>query len=118
VDLIDWLFVARNALWILGLSIAFAAWSYTSWWGATRHLRVRQALGRPLFQVPFSAGMMLFTASLAWGATRWWERALWIVLGLSFAWQTIAGWRWAVAHGWDVPPNAESSTAEDEQANH
>lgn len=104
MELIDWPFVARNALWILGLSIALAAWSYTSWWAARRRARLRQALGLPLFQVPFSAGLTLFAASLAWGATRWWERGLWILLGLAFVWQTAVSWRLATTHGWDTQP--------------
>ncbi len=89
MDLIDWPGVIRNALWIVGLSVALAAFSYISWWGAAQGLRLRQSLELPLFQIPFSAGMSLFCASLAWGATRWWERGLWIVLGLSFVWQII-----------------------------
>jgi hypothetical protein len=97
MDLIDWPFVARNALWILGLSIAFAAWSYTSWWASAQHVRLRRALDTPRFQLPFSAGMVLFCASLAWGATRWWERVLWIILGLAFLWQVAVYWRAAKA---------------------
>jgi|YNPNPStandDraft_1061719.scaffolds.fasta_scaffold01952_5 hypothetical protein len=100
--LIDWLFVARNALWIVGLAIAGAAWSYTSWWAAVRRVRLRHALGLALFQVPFASGMLMFTASLAWGATRWWERVLWSLLALAFALQAATDWRWARAHGWDA----------------
>jgi hypothetical protein len=73
--------VARNALWILGLSIVLASWSYTSWWASMRRIKVRHALGLPRFQTPFAVGLTLFCASLAWGSTRWWERGLWIVLG-------------------------------------
>ena len=101
MDLIDWPFVARNALWIFGLSVAFAAWSYTSWWASTRRVRLRRALDTPRFQLPFSAGLTLFSASLAWGATRWWERGLWILLGLAFLWQTIVYWRMSRTQGWD-----------------
>ena len=93
MDLIDWSFVVRNALWILGLSIVLAAWSYTSWWASTHHVRVRQALGLPMFTLPLFAGMLLFSTSLAWGATRWWERVLWIGLGIAFLAQLIVGWR-------------------------
>jgi hypothetical protein len=101
MDLIDWPFVTRNALWILGLSIAFAAWSYTSWWASTRRVRLRHALDAPRFQLPFSAGLTLFSASLAWGATRWWERGLWILLGLAFLWQAAVYWRMGSTQGWD-----------------
>jgi hypothetical protein len=102
MELIDWPWVARNGLWVLGLSIAFAAWSYTSWWASSRRVRLRHALDRPLFQTPFSAGMTLFSASLAWGATRGWERILWIVLAAAFLWQTIIYWRYGALRGWDA----------------
>ena len=101
MDLIDGPFVARNALWILGLSVAFAAWSYTSWWASARHVRLRKALNSPRFQLPFTAGMTLFSASLAWGATRWWERGLWILLGLAFLWQAVVSVRLARSRGWN-----------------
>lgn len=100
---IDWLFVARNALWILGLSVVLAAWSYTSWWASVRRVRARRAVGFPIFQVPFSAGMILFATGLAWGATMWWERGAWIILGVAFVWQFATGWRAAARNGWGPP---------------
>ena len=102
MDLIDWLGVTRNALWVLGLSIVLAAWSHLSWWASLRRIKMRQAVGLPRFQVPFSCGLTLFCSSLAWSATRWWERGLWIVLGMAFVWQVIAGWRQAARDGWDA----------------
>ena len=93
MNLIDWPNVLRNALWILGLSSALAAWSYTSWWAGIQGQRMRDAVSRPSFGVPFSAGLLLFSASLAWGATSGWERVLWAALGLAFAWQVVAGMR-------------------------
>ncbi len=111
MDLIDWPGVARNALWILGLSIALAAWSHIRWWAALRQLKVRRVLEWPRFQAPFSAGLTLFCISLAWSATRWWERGLWILLGIAFAWQLAAGWRFAARHGWDVPPDMPPAPA-------
>lgn len=103
MDLIDWLGVVRNALWVLGLGIALAAWSHLSWWAALHHVRMRRALNLSRFQVPFSLGLVLFCSSLAWSATRWWERGLWIVLGVAFLWQVAAGWRFAARQGWDIP---------------
>jgi hypothetical protein len=87
LDLIDWSAVVRNALWIAGLSIVLAGWSYTSWWAARRGVRMRTALGRRIFLVPFAAGMALFSGSLAWGAGQLWERGLWILLVFAFSWQ-------------------------------
>jgi hypothetical protein len=102
MNLIDWPYVVRNALWIAGLSIALAAWSYTSWWASVHHLRVRAAVARPSFEIPFSAGLLLFSASLAWGAERGWERALWAALAFLFAWQMAAAMR---AAGRGAPPS-------------
>lgn len=104
-DLIDWAGVARNALWILGLSIALAALSDAGWWATTRAGRAargaswRQAFGRPGFRVAVAAGMTLFAASLAWSATRWWERSLWVLLGVLFTWQAFLSWRMSKGGG-------------------
>jgi hypothetical protein len=88
--LLDLAFVARNALWVVGLSLALAAWSWSYWWAGMQHAGrqtgVRAALGRRAFVVPFWLGMLLFAASLAWGATLWWERGLWFVLAGAFLW--------------------------------
>ncbi len=81
------------------------------WWAALRQLKVRRVLEWPRFQAPFSAGLTLFCISLAWSATRWWERGLWILLGIAFAWQLAAGWRFAARHGWDVPPDMPPAPA-------
>lgn len=93
--MIDWYGVLRNTLWIVGLAVALAAFSYTEWW---RHLQtpkqsLRQALGGAGFQAAFSLGMVLFCAGLALSSDRWWEIAAWTVLGLLFAWQSMSAWR-------------------------
>ncbi len=98
--LIDWPGVARNALWILGLSIALAAWSYVMWDAGRRRMRLRQAFAWPLMQVSVAAGLLLFAISLSWGALTLWERVAWAVLAVAFAWQMIAGWRAARVGGW------------------
>lgn len=92
-ELIDWLGVARNALWILGLSIVLAALSYAAWWAGVSRYGLRRALGRAAFQVPFNFGLLLFSVSLAWGSDRLWERLAWIALSVAFAWQiALALW--------------------------
>lgn len=92
--MIDWYGVFRNALWILGLAVAFAAFSYTDWWRGQQRprLSLRQALSLPNFQAPFSLGMVLFCLGLALSSRRWWEIAVWAVLGVLFAWQAGASW--------------------------
>lgn len=109
MTLIDWPGVARNALWILGLSIALAAWSHARWWAGMAGRKLRDILEWPRFQVPFAVGLTLFCVSLAWSAVRWWERGLWGLLALAFIWQVIAGGRLACRYGWDAPPVGEDS---------
>lgn len=109
MGLIDWPGVARNALWILGLSIVLAAWSYVWWDAGQRQVRRRHALDWPLLQVPVSLGFLLFASSLCWGAQAVWARVAWAALGLAFAWQTIAGWRAARTNGWRSGMNQEGT---------
>lgn len=92
--MIDWYGVLRNALWIVGLATALAAFSYTDWQRSlqTPKPSLRQALGSAGFQAAFSLGMVLFCAGLALGSDRVWEIVAWAVLGLLFAWQGISAW--------------------------
>jgi apolipoprotein N-acyltransferase len=93
VGLIDWPGVARGTLWVLGLSIALAAWSYAAWWASRQGMPRRRVVGLPLFTIPFFAGLALFSAGLAWGLDRLWMRVLWIFVGVWSLWEVVRGWR-------------------------
>ncbi len=93
MELIDWVGVAKNALWIMGLAVMLAAFSYTDWWAATHQERLRSALGAPRFQTPFNLGLTIFAAGLASTSSAWWEIGAWSVLSVLFAWQTFVAWR-------------------------
>jgi hypothetical protein len=112
--MIDWWMVARGALWILGLAIALASFSYAEWWRSLHRRRLREALNTPRFLAPFSAGLALFSVGLALSSSRWWEAALWGALMASFALQAGAYWRAGARHGWDISPPASSISEEDE----
>jgi len=112
MNLIDWPAVVRNALWIVGLSIVLAAWSYLSWLAARRGVRVWRAIDWPMFAAPASAGLALFAASLAWGATRAWERILWIFLAAAFLAQMVQALRQARRQGWSPAPAASGTSAQ------
>lgn len=92
---IDWPGLIWSAVWIVGLSIALAAWSYASWWAGSNRAPVRRAAGRPSFIIPFFAGLALFSAGLAWSTDRLWLRALWIAAGLGCLWEVARVWRGA-----------------------
>jgi hypothetical protein len=97
VGLIDWAGLIRNALWILGLSIVLAAWSYASWKSSLLHVSVTKMVAAPGFTMPCFAGLALFSAGLAWGADRLWLRVLWIVIGLGCLWEVWQAWRAAAS---------------------
>lgn len=104
MNLIDWAGVARNALWIAGLSLALAAWSYTGWLAASRKESLRSALGWAVFRAPFFAGLALFAAGLAWAALSAAEKGAWAALAAACAWQMVRAWRRAPA---GIPPVRE-----------
>ncbi|MGE5603124.1 MAG: hypothetical protein ACM30E_08735 [Nitrososphaerales archaeon] len=83
---IEWMGVARNALWIVGLAVAFAAASHASWRASERGGGLRREWGKSAFLIPISAGLHLVTASLAWGAALVWERVLWTAASIAFLW--------------------------------
>ena len=88
--MIDWWFVGVNALWILGLSIILAAFSYHNWLRRETRHRWKEVFARPWWRLPFSLGMLLFCLGLGLGrGIAWWERTLWGLLAASFAWQTV-----------------------------
>jgi hypothetical protein len=86
--MIDWWLVSVSALWILGLSIVLAAFSYHDWLRQETGRSWKELRSSPSWQLPFSAGLLLFCLGMGFGRTvSWWERALWGLLSCSFAWQ-------------------------------
>ncbi len=85
--MIDWLNVLFNALWIVGLAIILAAFSYNDWLAHTNGVKLRQQLSASAFQTPLTIGLILVSLSLALLADVWWERALWGAFVALFALQ-------------------------------
>jgi len=93
VEAIDWPALARGALRIVGLSISLAAFSHMRWAAQQMGVPLRTALGWDSFFAPFFAGLVLFSAGLAWGAARPGETAAWGILAVLFAWQALVSVR-------------------------
>jgi len=91
--MIDWAGLVYNGLWVLGAGVVLAALSYANWLAHSRGERLRMVLDRRIFQFPFNAGMGLIGLSLALLSRSWWERALWSVLTLGWAWFAWSAWR-------------------------
>ena len=90
----DWVNLALNALWIGGLSIILASFSYHRWLAAETSRRLRDVLSQSSWTIPFSAGMSLTCVGFGYGlADRWWERAIWTALALVFAYQLVTDLR-------------------------
>ena len=92
--MIDWYLVFTSSLWIFGLSIVLAAFSYHHWLAGETHRRLREQLKQASWLAPLCAGMTL--VGLGFGLSeraRWWERIIWFVLAAWFAWDGIGAFK-------------------------
>ncbi len=93
MQVLDWGTLARGALWIAGLSMVLAAWSFAYWQAREGHVPLRDMLGQPAFQLAFNGGLAMFTGGLAWGSPVLWERLAGLAVAFVFAWLAAnAGW--------------------------
>jgi hypothetical protein len=87
---IDWYFVFTNSLWILGLSVVLAAFSYHHWLAGETGRRLREQFRESGWLLPFSTGMFLVGVGFGLAeSARWWERTIWLALAASFAWNGV-----------------------------
>jgi hypothetical protein len=88
--MIDWYRLAANGLWIAGLAVIVAAFSYHDWVARETKRPRRDLFRQRSWQLPWTAGMCLTCAG--WGlsqASWWWETVLWLALGGWFAWDLV-----------------------------
>ncbi len=87
--MIDWLNLFANSLWILGLALALATFSFASWQASLNHEKLRVQFDRANIMNAFNLAGIFFCAGLAATSRRWWEIAIWIVLSVAFAVQIV-----------------------------
>lgn len=87
--MIDWYFVATHALWILGLSIALAAFSWHDYERRAHARSLRAQLARPSFLLALKGGGLLVAMALTLreGSAAW-ERPIYATLSLLLLWST------------------------------
>jgi len=93
LDLIDWRLVGFSALWLTGLGVLLATFSFADYLAAQRQVRTRSVLGWPGSLAAIYAGCVLFCLGLLGTAPAWWQQALWALLTAAFAYLTWAAWR-------------------------
>ncbi len=75
--------VFSNSLWILGLAVLLAVWSYASYEAGRSKQKVRSKLNELGYALALDAGMLLFLGGMITTEDRGWARVLWTILGLS-----------------------------------
>ena len=83
--------VVSNSLWILGLALLLAVWSYASYEAGRRKQKVRRIIQGLGYALALNAGMLLFLVGMATTEDRGWARGLWIVLGVGVIAESV--WR-------------------------
>ena len=91
--MIDWFSLAFNGLWVAGLVVVLATWSYANWLAHLQGVRTRQLLASPSFQSLFFLGLGLVTLGLFCLGRGWLEHLVWAALTLLYAWQAYRLWR-------------------------
>jgi hypothetical protein len=82
--MIDFAALAANALWVLGLAVLLAVWSYARYEAHRQDVKTREMLKRLRYSLWVNAGLLLFVAGMALTEHRWWARGLWILVGVGF----------------------------------
>jgi len=94
ITMIDWYFVFGNSLWIFGLSIALAVFSYHDWLRVELGTGLRQQLRQAPFLLASNVGFLFVALGLALlESSRWWGRLLWFLLACSFGWSAWSAGR-------------------------
>lgn len=83
--------IVGGCLWVAGLAVALAAFSYADWLAKAEGQAMSAILGGSGLQRTLAVGCALFNTGLAVAARAWWQSALWAGLALASA----GLWFWA-----------------------
>lgn len=74
---IDWFSVAINSLWIFGLAILLASFSYHYWLSTAEKRPFRAQFSAPAFLTPVWIGFSFIGLGLIGTSQSWWETGIW-----------------------------------------
>lgn len=74
--------VIANGLWILGLSVILATWSYARYMAHQARVKTRAKLRELPYVLVMDLGLLLFVGGMAATEARILGRILWIIIGL------------------------------------
>ena len=87
--MIDWYSLATNSVWILACALALAVMSHASWQGSVNGRKFFEQMREPGYVRLLLAAGLLFCVGLGGAAEVWWERGLWLLLGVFFVIQMV-----------------------------
>ena len=80
--MIDYWQIGSNILWIFGLALLLAAWSFSYYEAHLAKIPVLERLRTPRIDIVITLGLVLICTGLAAIDSRWWARLIWIFLGI------------------------------------
>jgi hypothetical protein len=78
--MIDWLFLITNALWIVGLALALAVFSYGVWQNSDEKVPLGTFFGQAGPKLVLLGAGILFSVGLALNVSVPWQKAGWAFL--------------------------------------
>lgn len=72
--------VVANSLWILGLAILLAVWSYARYTAHASGLRIKVKLNTLKYALVLNVGLLLFLCGMVFTEERWFIKIVWILL--------------------------------------
>ena len=87
MTVIDWAYLGAHFLWIFGLSLILAAFSYHTWLSQEMRRPFSAQFRKRSWQVAISAGLslMLLSITVMPRNERWWTRLTALMIALAFA---------------------------------
>lgn len=89
-NMIDWLNLLFNSIWILALALALSVVSFAYWEAHIGGKKLRALLGQYRYAFPLILAGVVFCLGMAATSAKWWEWIFWEISVILFG---IRGWK-------------------------